>query len=46
MRLARIKVVTCAPEADPDGTLARWLSARGVRVQIGHSGCDYETNEH
>lgn len=43
MRLARIKVVTCAPEADPDGTLARWLSARGVRVQIGHSGCDYET---
>ena len=27
--LARIRVVTCAPEAGPDGTLARWLSARG-----------------
>ncbi len=43
MRLARIRVVTCAPEADPSGALTRWLGARGVRVQIGHSGCDYET---
>ncbi len=40
---ADIRVVTCAPEADPDGTLTRWLSARGIRVQIGHSSCDYET---
>jgi len=43
MDLARIKVVTCAPEADPDGALTRWLSEQGVRVQIGHSSCDYET---
>ena len=43
MRLARIRVVTCASEADPDGALTRWLCARDVRVQIGHTGCDYET---
>lgn len=43
MRLARIRVVTCAPEADPDGTATRWLAGRGVRVQIGHSSADYET---
>ena len=43
MGLASIRVVTCAPEADPDGSLTKWLSARGVRVQIGHSACDYET---
>lgn len=41
--LAAIRVVTCAPEADPDGTLTRWLDERGIRVQIGHSSCDYET---
>ena len=43
MRLAWIRVVTCAPEADPSGALTGWLGKRGVRVQIGHSGCDYET---
>ena len=43
MRLARIRVVTCAPEADPGGALTGRLRERGVRVQIGHSGCDYET---
>ncbi len=43
MRLARIRVVTCAPEADPDGALTHWLCARHVRVQMGHTGCDYET---
>jgi N-acetylglucosamine-6-phosphate deacetylase len=43
MRLAQIRVVTCAPEADPSGALTRWLCERGVKVQIGHSGCDYET---
>ncbi len=41
--LAAIKVVTCAPEADPDGRLTRWLDERDIRVQIGHSSCDYET---
>ncbi|MCI5074713.1 N-acetylglucosamine-6-phosphate deacetylase [Oricola sp.] len=43
MALAEIRVVTCAPEADPDGAMTRWLRDRGVRVQIGHSSCDYET---
>lgn len=43
MERADIRVVTCAPEADPDGAMTRYLSERGVRVQIGHSSCDYET---
>jgi N-acetylglucosamine-6-phosphate deacetylase len=43
MQLATIRVVTCAPEADPDGSATRWLAERGVRVQIGHSSADYET---
>lgn len=43
MELADIRVVTLAPEADPDGALTRFLDGRGVRVQIGHSSCDYET---
>jgi N-acetylglucosamine-6-phosphate deacetylase len=42
-RLAIIRIVTCAPEADPDGALTRWLNERDIRVQIGHSSCDYET---
>ena len=41
--LARIRVVTLAPEADDDGSLRRWLAGRGIRVQLGHSSCDYET---
>ncbi len=40
--LADIRVITCAPEADPDGTMTRWLVAKGVRVQLGHSACSYE----
>ena len=40
--LAAIRVMTCAPEADPDGTMTRWLVEHGVRVQIGHSNCSYE----
>lgn len=43
MSLADIRVVTCAPEVDPDGAMTGWLRDRGVRVQIGHSSCDYET---
>ncbi|MEQ8402202.1 MAG: N-acetylglucosamine-6-phosphate deacetylase [Roseitalea porphyridii] len=43
MKIARIRVLTCAPEADPDGAMTRWLADRGVRVQLGHSSCDYET---
>lgn len=41
--IAPLRVVTCAPEADPDGAMTRHLAARGTRVQIGHSSCDYET---
>ncbi|WP_029040412.1 N-acetylglucosamine-6-phosphate deacetylase [Cucumibacter marinus] len=43
MALAPIRVVTCAPEADPEGTLTAFLNRSGVRVQIGHSDCSYET---
>lgn len=43
MRMAEIRVVTLAPEADPDGEVTAWLAASGIRVQIGHSSCDYET---
>lgn len=43
LRLADIQVVTCAPEADADGSLTELLDKRRVRVQIGHSSCDYET---
>ncbi len=43
MGLARIRVVTLAPEADPDGEATRFLAGEGVRAQIGHSSCDYET---
>lgn len=43
MKLARLRVVTCAPEADPDGSLTRWLDGQGIRVQLGHTSCDYET---
>ncbi|MBZ0226990.1 MAG: N-acetylglucosamine-6-phosphate deacetylase [Bauldia sp.] len=41
--LAPVRVVTLAAEADPRGTLAAFLRARGIRVQLGHSSCDYET---
>jgi N-acetylglucosamine-6-phosphate deacetylase len=43
MALAPIRVVTCAPEADPEGTLTAFLNRSGARVQIGHSDCSYET---
>jgi N-acetylglucosamine-6-phosphate deacetylase len=39
--LAPIRVATIAPEIDPEGTLLRHLSARGTRVQIGHTACSY-----
>lgn len=42
-KLAPIRVVTLAPEADPDGTVAAWLRARGIRVQIGHTLADFDT---
>jgi N-acetylglucosamine-6-phosphate deacetylase len=41
--LAPIRVATMAPEVDPDGRLVAWCVAHGVRAQIGHTRCDYET---
>ena len=38
-----IRVVTLAPEADPDRAMTAFLQARGTRVQLGHSSCTYET---
>lgn len=32
-----VRMVTLAPEADPDLLATRWLSARGVIVALGHS---------
>lgn len=39
--LAPLRVATIAPEVDPDGALLALLTARGVRVQIGHTTCTY-----
>jgi N-acetylglucosamine-6-phosphate deacetylase len=39
--LAPIRVATVAPEIDPEGALLRHLTARGTRVQIGHTACSY-----
>ncbi len=36
-----LRVVTLAPEIDPDLQLVRRLAAAGVRVQIGHTRCNY-----
>lgn len=36
-----LRVVTLAPEIDPDLQLVRRLAAAGVRVQIGHTRCSY-----
>ena len=38
---AALRVVTMAPEVDPDGALLASLVARGVRVQLGHTTCSY-----
>lgn len=41
LRIAPVRVVTIAPEIDPDGALlARFLTA-GTRVQLGHTQCSY-----
>lgn len=39
--LAPMRVATLAPEVDGDGALLTALTAQGVRVQIGHTTCDY-----
>ena len=37
-----VRLVTLAPEADPDGAGIRMLAARGVVVALGHTACSYE----
>ncbi|MFO1328135.1 MAG: N-acetylglucosamine-6-phosphate deacetylase [Rubrivivax sp.] len=44
--LAPLRVVTLAPELDGAMALVAHLVAQGVRVQIGHSGADYDTACH
>lgn len=39
--LTPLRVATVAPEVDPDGALLALLTARGVRVQVGHTTCTY-----
>jgi N-acetylglucosamine-6-phosphate deacetylase len=41
-----IKVVTLAPEADPDGAAIELLTARGIVVALGHSTVDYDGAQH
>jgi len=38
-----VGIVTMAPELEGGLDLIRWLSAKGLRVSLGHSGADYET---
>lgn len=40
---APVRVVTLAPECDPDGRLADAVRGVGAKLQIGHSLCDYAT---
>jgi N-acetylglucosamine-6-phosphate deacetylase len=37
-----VKIVTIAPEADPDLRLTKELASRGVVVSVGHSTCTYD----
>ncbi len=37
-----VRLVTVAPEADPDNAGIRFLTAAGVRVALGHTRCSYE----
>ncbi|MCR9273700.1 MULTISPECIES: N-acetylglucosamine-6-phosphate deacetylase [Mameliella] len=41
LTLAPVRVMTLAPEMDPDDQVIAAAQAAGVRVQLGHSLCDY-----
>ena len=38
-----IRLITIAPENDPEFALTRYCASAGVRVSIGHTDADYET---
>ncbi len=38
-----VKMVTYAPENDPDHTFARALKAEGISASVGHTTADYDT---
>jgi N-acetylglucosamine-6-phosphate deacetylase len=38
-----VRIVTIAPEADPDFAATRWLLDHGIVVAIGHTAADYDT---
>jgi N-acetylglucosamine-6-phosphate deacetylase len=37
-----VKLITLAPELDPEGTTLTWLLKQGVEVALGHSNATYE----
>lgn len=39
--IVTLRVVTLAPEMDPDLSLTAYLHGLGVRVQLGHTTCSY-----
>lgn len=38
-----IRIITVAPEHDPDFALTKYCSGHGVCVSVGHTGADYDT---
>ncbi|MCR8724617.1 N-acetylglucosamine-6-phosphate deacetylase [Frigidibacter sp. ROC022] len=43
--IAPIRVLTYAPEADPDGDFPAFARRNGILAQLGHSPCTYEMAE-
>jgi len=41
LTLAPVRVMTLAPEMDPDDRVIAAAQAAGIKVQLGHSLCDY-----
>lgn len=37
-----VKLITLAPELDPEGTCLKWLQTKGVQVALGHSNATLE----
>ena len=41
LAIAPVRVMTMAPEMDPEGDVIAAAQAAGIKVQLGHSLCDY-----